>query len=335
MSAVKCAVVGVGMMGAKHAEILASSMAAELVVCCDIDLEAAVRVPPGCPFTTDMEEALDWPELDAVFIATPQQHHLLAVESAMKRNLSIFLEKPIADTLKAADSIVDMSRRYASTLVVGHMYRFDPRFRAVALAAQGGQLGNLVHVSVRLFTPDFEGQALARRTTLANENAIHAIDTLHWIAGDVERVYGEASSTGVVGQGLPDSIVATVRFRSGAVGSLQVDWALPSGSGVQSVDDVFVVGSGGVCWIDGRDSGVAVLRNNHPANFPSPLWYEGPGGRPSGLYQLEDDYFLAAIGSRAPWPISLEEARAAVAVGTAIDMSIAQRRPVELSELAR
>src|SRR4051812_3231283 len=76
MTPVRCALVGLGMMGIEHAEILASSAAAELVVCCDLDDAARARVPDGAAFTTSLDEALDAPGLEAVFIATPQSHHL-------------------------------------------------------------------------------------------------------------------------------------------------------------------------------------------------------------------------------------------------------------------
>jgi predicted dehydrogenase len=322
------------MMGTKHAEILAASALTELLVCCDIDGTAAGRVPRGAAFTTDLDEALDRPGVEAVFIATPQQHHRAAVEAAAHRRLAVFCEKPIADTLEAADAMIQLARELDLPLVIGHMYRFDPRYRAVAQAVGQGQIGRIVHVGARGLTPDFEGRILAGRTTLANENAIHGIDILRWLAGDVERVYAETSRTGVVGAGLPDSIAVTLRFSSGAVGTLQVDWALPSEAGLMSVDDLLVVGSVGVAWIDARDAGVGILANSRAPAFPGTLSYLGPGDIPGGLYQVEDEHFVRVIREGAAWPIDLPDARSALAVGIAIDRSIAEGRPVRLEELA-
>ncbi|HVA87464.1 MAG TPA: Gfo/Idh/MocA family oxidoreductase, partial [Candidatus Saccharimonadales bacterium] len=247
------------MIGIDHAAILAASPSAELVACADIDPRAAERVPSGVPFMTSLDEALATPDLDALFVCTPQAFHEDGVRRGLDRGLFVFCEKPIAHTLASADAIVRLAERYPGRLVIGHMYRFDPRWMAIQEAVSQGRLGRLVHVSLRGYTPDFEGVLLAGRTTLANENAVHGLDLLRWLAGDLERVYAEASRTGVAGDGLVDSIVVTIRFASGAIGAIETDWAMPADTGLSSEQHFSAVGSDGVAWIDLRDSGVGIL----------------------------------------------------------------------------
>ncbi len=330
---VRCAVVGVGMMGTEHAEILAASPAADLVVCCDIDEGARARVPPGIRFTASLDETMDTSGLEAVFIATPQRHHLDGIRAAVLRGLAVFCEKPIADSLEAADEIAQLAAAARTPVVFGHMYRFDPRYRAIREAIQAGRLGRLVHLSLRGFTPDFEGRLLAGRTTLAVENAVHGFDLLRWLAGEIERVYAEASTTGVAGDGLQDAIAVTIRFASGAIGSLETDWALPTATGLSSSHHFMVVGSTGVAWIDARDSGVGVLSTKAIPEFPGTLTYRDPVGTPYGLYRTEDEYFLGMVRDGRTWPVSTEDARAALAVSIAVDRSIAEARPVTLAEI--
>lgn len=116
------------MMGAQHAAILAASAAADLLVCCDTDPKATRHVPSGSTFTTSIEEALDAPGLEAVFIATPQNHHLTAVRAAVDRGLAVFCEKPVADSLAGADAIAAEALRSERPLVIGHMFRFESRY---------------------------------------------------------------------------------------------------------------------------------------------------------------------------------------------------------------
>ena len=333
MSPVRCALIGVGMMGSEHAEILGASAAAELLVCCDVDEGVRGRVPGGTAFTTSLDEALDTPGLEAVFVATPQAHHLAAVRAALERGLAVFCEKPIADNLEAADEIARLADNASTPVVFGHMYRFDPRYQAIHAAVAGGRLGRLVHLSSRGFTPDYEGRLLAGRTSLAVENAVHGFDLLRWLAGDIERVYAEASATGVAGQGLQDAIVVTLRFASGAVGSLETDWAMPTATGLSSTHHFMAVGSEGVAWIDARDAGVGILSTAATPDFPRTLAYRDPAGVPYGLYRTEDEYFLALVRDGRAWPVTTAEARAALAVSLAVDRSIAEGRPVALDEL--
>jgi len=331
-TAVRCALVGIGAMGREHAAILGASPAAELVVCCDTDSDLAARIPSGAAFTTSMAEALDFPGLEAVFIATPQSHHADAVEAAVSRDLAVFCEKPMSDGLEGATRIAAAVGRSRRPVVFGHMFRFEPRYREIQRAIADGRIGTLVHLAIRGLTPDFEGRALANRASLAVENAIHGLDVLRWMAGDIEQVYAESSRTGVTGDGLPDSLVATVRFASGAIATVESDWALPSATGIVNVDNLLVVGSGGMAWYDGRDSGAAIVSSVAGASFPGLLTFRDPAGVPYGLYRMEDEYFLAMVRDGRPWPIEIGDARAALVAALAVDRSIAEGRPVKIAE---
>jgi len=333
MKPVRCAVVGIGMMGADHAAILATSLAAELVVCCDIDPAAAGRAPAGVPFTTDFEAALATPGLEAMFIATPQAFHEDGVRRSLERGLHVFCEKPVAHTLASADAIAALGEAYPGRLVIGHMYRFDPRWIGVHAAVADGRLGRLVHLSTQGYTPDYEGRLLAGRTTLANENSIHSLDLLQWLAGPIDRVYGEASRTGVAGEGRVDAIAVTLRFASGAIGSMETDWAMPTATGLSGALHFSVVGSEGVAWIDARGSGVGVLSTRAVPAFPGTLVYNDPSGAQQGIYRVEDEFFLAKVRDGRPWPIDLAAARSALAVALAVDLSIELGRPVNVAEM--
>ncbi len=331
--AVRCALVGVGVMGRQHADILATSMLADLAVCCDIDPAGAERVPAGVPFTTSLEEALATPGLEALFIATPQPFHEGAVRAALERGLHVFCEKPIAHTLASADAIVALEAAHPGRLVIGHMYRFDPRWMALKAAVVDGRLGRIVHLSTHGYTPDYEGRALADHTSLANENAVHGLDLLQWLAGPISRVYAEASRTGVAGEGQVDAIAVTLRFESGAIGSVETDWAMPSATGLSGELHFSAVGSEGVAWIDARDSGVGVLSTQGAPAFPGTLVYRDPSGAEQGIYRVEDEYFLAGVRDGRPWPVRAAEARSALRVALAVDRSLETGAPVTVADL--
>lgn len=331
MEPVRCAIVGVGMMGAEHAAILARSPAAELVVACDTDPAVAGTLPPGVPLVADLDSALAVPGLEAVVIATPQAHHRTAVSAALARGLAVLCEKPVAHTLADADAIVALGSRTGAYLVVGHMYRFDPRYAAIAAAVHAGELGPAVQLTARGNVPDYEGRVLAGRTTLANENGVHVFDLFQWLAGPIVRVYGEASATGVLGPGLIDSIAVTVRFRSGAVGTYATSWTMPSALGYAS-DHVFSFqGATGLAWIDARQPETGIVGPG-VTRFPGTLAYRDPGGVPYGLYRTELEAFLAGVRdpARRAWPVSLAEARSALAVALAADRSMREGRPMEV-----
>ena len=330
---VRCALVGIGVMGSEHAAILATSLLADLAVCVDVNPAARERTPPGVGFTTSLDEALATPGLEALFIATPQPFHEEAVRAGLERGLHVFCEKPIAHTLESADRLVALEAAYPGRLAFGHMYRFDPRWNALHRAVEDGRLGRLVHLSTHGYTPDYEGRALADHTSLANENAIHGLDLLQWLGGPIERVYAEASRTGVAGEGQVDSLATTLRFASGAIGTLETDWAMPSATGLSSELHVSAVGSAGLAWIDARGSGVGILSTRAAPTFPGTLVFNDPSGAEQGIYRIEDEFFLAKVRDGRPWPVTASEARSALRVALAIDRSIEEGRPVTVAEL--
>lgn len=333
MTAVRCALIGVGLMGSDHAAILGASAAAELAVACDIDPAAAERLPPGTTFSTDLEVALDTPGLEAVVIATPPGHHLAAVRAAVTRGLAVFCEKPIAGSLSDADELVRLAETASAPVVIGHVMRFDPRYRALRAAVADGRLGRLVQLSIRTLAPAWQGRLLADRVSLAVEMAVHGLDVLRWLAGDIERVHGETSATGVAGPGRPDALSVTLRFRSGAIGSLDTNWALPSETGVRLMHHFMAVGAEGVAWIDARDGGTGILSTRAAAEFPFTWSHRDPAGDMQGVVRTEVEHFLGLVRDGRPWPVTAQDARAALAAALAVDRSIAEGRPVEIAEM--
>jgi predicted dehydrogenase len=330
---IRVALVGVGVMGSEHAAILATSPLAELAVCTDIDPAARERTPAGIPFTTSFDEALAADGLEALFVVTPQPFHEAAVRAALEAGLHVFCEKPIAHTLESADRLVALEAAHPGRLVFGHMYRFDPRWIALHKAVEDGRMGSLVHLSTHGYTPDYEGRALADHTSLANENAIHGLDLLQWLAGPIERVFGEASRTGVAGKGQVDAIAVTIRFASGAIGTLETDWAMPSETGLSGQLHVTAVGSEGVAWIDARGSGVGILSTRAKPAFPGTMVFNDPSGAEQGIYRLEDEFFLARIRDGRQWPVTAADARSALRVALSVDRSIEQGLPVNVADL--
>ena len=314
MKPVKCAIVGVGMMGKEHADILAASPMADLVIACDTSPSARHALPDGVALVESLEHALATPGLEAVVIATPQSHHRTAVSAAVKRGLAVFCEKPIAHSLEDADAICEMGMQPDARVVIGHCLRFDPRYRAIKEATDSGILGKPVQITARTNVPDFEGALLASRTSLAIENGVHLFDLMQWLVGPIVRVYAEATATFVLGEQLVDSIAMTVRFRCGAVGT-------------------YASSSEGLAWIDERGSGTGIVGPGS-THFPSSISYRDPSGVPYGLYRTEIEAFLRGVrdSARWLWPITLAEARAALVVALAADDSIRLGQPIAIGE---
>lgn len=329
MIPVRCAVIGIGMVGSVHAAILQACAEADLAVCCDTDPAREEVTPGGVSFHTDLDATLATPGLEAVFVCTPQHLHRPVVEQALAHGLAVFCEKPMASTLEDADAMIRAAEAAQAVLLIGHTLRFSPDYLAIHEAVSGGEIGTIVHMAARWNAPDFEGRIISGRTTVPQEMMIHDIDIMRWLAGDVERVYAEPYKPPVTGPG-PDAMVATVRFRSGAVGVLDHNWVMSAASGLESDHRLAVFGSAGSAFVENRDTPGIVFGVGRPS-LKRTTYHSDPAGIPYGAMPTEDRYFLMSVRDGRTWPISLADARAAVACAVALDESARTGEPVTLA----
>ena len=327
MKPVRCAVIGLGMIGREHAGVLAGSPLADLLACCDVDPGAAAGAPAGISVTEDLRELLDLPELEAVFVCTPQETHRQVVLQALRCGLFVFCEKPVAHTLEDADALISMPEARAGRLVIGHTLRFSPDYLAVHQAISRGAVGRIVSMAARRCVPDFEGRLIASRTNLAAEVGIHDIDVMRWLAGDIETVYAEAADMRVTGAGLTDALVGTIRFASGVVATIEINWIMSSESALKADYRLAVFGTKGSAFAEFNAPIVRVFGGEAARTG----WRDDIYGSQSGVLVTEDEHFLGMVRGTRSWPITLAEARAALAVAIAIDESARSGRPARVA----
>jgi predicted dehydrogenase len=280
--------------------------------------------PRGVRFTTQSEEALEMSGLDAIVVATPADSHRMLVEAALARSLAVLCEKPIAGTLEDADAMIRAASAKPGLLHIGHCARFDPRHRALHHQVRAGVLGDAVHLTARRVSHTGERDYYGRRTSLAVELAIHDLDLLQWLAGPIDRVFAESSADPATND-VAASIVATVRFRSGAIGTVESSWAYPEDCAITFEDGLVFVGSQGFARVDGN--GLAIYRRKNArlrSSAPEPQF---PHGSADAMTR-QAECFLSSVGIRQSWPLALHDARAALAVALAIDSSVKVGRPM-------
>jgi len=123
---IRTAVIGVGYLGAFHAEKYAALPNAELVAVVDVDLERAKSVADrlGARAFDCHREVLDM--VDAVSIVVPTQSHAQVAGEFLERGVHVLLEKPMTTTLEEADELIRIARKAGAVLQVGHLERFNP-----------------------------------------------------------------------------------------------------------------------------------------------------------------------------------------------------------------
>ena len=221
MSALRVAVLGVGMMGSFHVDALTSrTRGASVAVINDFSLEKAEQVaaPVGARVISDPIAAINDPEVDAVLIATPGAAHEEQVNACLDRGIPVLCEKPLTTDIDSAYRIVTKEVALGRSLIqVGFMRRFDPEYVALKKLITTGELGNplIVHCTHRnpAVGDHFTSEYMIR------DSVVHEVDVARFLLDEeitsVQVIKGVASSSAPVGTN--DPMVVIFETESGRV----------------------------------------------------------------------------------------------------------------------
>jgi predicted dehydrogenase len=221
----RAAVVGVGAMGRHHARIYAEMAEVELVAVADTDPEALSQAMARhhVPGFSDYRVMTEAEKPDFVSLAVPTSGHCLIATDLIERGIHVLVEKPITISIEEGRKLIGRARACGVDLSVGHVERFNPVVVALKQHLDQGRLGKLLQISVRRisgFPPRAEDVGVAL------DLATHDLDVMrHLVGAEVTRVAAE--TTQVLGRPCEDMLCGLLRFASGVVGLLNVNWLSP------------------------------------------------------------------------------------------------------------
>ena len=339
MDDVKVAIVGVGFMGKLYARILKQIPAAQLVAVCDLD-EAplklfaaeqgmAVGVFPG----GDAEAMLRrHPEIDAVFICTPEDGHAEAACLAANAGKHLFIEKPLATTIEDGKAIAAAVRGAGVKCMVGFCLRFDPRYSGAKDAVSRGEIGPVVHLYARRNSPLFILKRIGGRASGTNWVGSHDIDIMLWInESPVKSVFARDAGTASAEFPVEQAITSSLRFEDGSVAVLENVWGTVAYPGRHDRIEFQVNGARGTIEIHPVETGLGVFREGSAA-YPDTVYMPLLQGKIAGVYREEVEYFIELVrGVRAPFS-TVEDGLKALVVSDAIERSRRGKREVIVEE---
>lgn len=186
-------VVGYGMMGGWHSDALAGG-AARLHTLVGRRPEATVEFAHRYGYarwTTQLEEALADPAVDAVILANPSEQHAETALASLAHGKPTLVEIPLAMSLADADLIVAAARERNLTLGVVHPLRLRPELIALRERVAQGQ-EHIRHVGGRFFIHRLKniGATGYRRSWTDNllwHHTTHLLDAGLWLLGEPVR----------------------------------------------------------------------------------------------------------------------------------------------------
>jgi predicted dehydrogenase len=223
----KAAVIGVGSMGQNHARVYREmEHDVELVGVHDPDASKGSRIALrySVPHYLDYEKMLTEAKPELVSLAVPTMYHCEIGCDLMNRGIHVLVEKPIASTLDEAQKLIDTAKKNNVTLAVGHIERFNPVVVELRRRLRERMAGRIYKIQAQRLSPY---PSRIQDTGVVIDLASHDIDLMRFLMQeDIVRLYGETLQT--INSDREDAFNGLMRFSSGAVGVLDVNWITPT-----------------------------------------------------------------------------------------------------------
>jgi predicted dehydrogenase len=256
------AVIGSGRIGTLRARLAAKHPALGFLAISDLDpaRARALAEQTDADFHTGNNfEAIERPEVSAVFVSTPEGEHAAPIRRALELGKSVLVEKPIALTLNDADDILAMLKQTGGELRVGYSRRYKECFLRAKEQVSRGRLGAIIGGSARVYNSRAQAFNILKRDPHATpvlDVLTYYVDLMCWfLEGNPPVEIVARGKSGLIfkpaGYDADDMTWAIVTFADGAVINLGVGYCLPAQYPAQGQSDrVELLGVDGSLIID-------------------------------------------------------------------------------------
>ncbi|MFF9360206.1 Gfo/Idh/MocA family protein [Streptomyces griseoluteus] len=327
-------ILGLGRIGAFHAETLSALDAVTSLVVADPVADAAKAAAEryGAQ-VADSPEALLAAGVDGLVIAAATDAHPALIRAGVAAGVPVFCEKPVARTIAEGVAVLDAVRESGVPIQIGFNRRFDAGFMAARAAVRSGELGRLHTVRSTTLDPAPPPAAyVAASGGIFRDCSVHDFDMIRWVTGrEVSEVYAVGGNRGAayIGEaGDADTTSAVLTLDDGTIAVVSNSRHNARGHDVRmellGFADSLAVG------LDDR----LPIRSAEPGvTFPSGTPHDFFMDRFTDAYRAELAAFTEVVAGARPSPCTIEEALEAGWIAEACTLSLREHRPVTLTEV--
>ncbi|HVS90361.1 MAG TPA: Gfo/Idh/MocA family oxidoreductase [Candidatus Acidoferrum sp.] len=221
---IRVGVIGYGYWGPNVVRNLHGLDSARVEMVCDKNPAALARVRktyPGISTTSDANDVLRSPNVDAVAVITPVWTHYELAKAALENGKHVFVEKPLTSNRAQAEELIELAERKKLTIMVDHTFLFTGAVRKIRELTENGVLGNLYYydslrVNLGLFQHD---------VSVIWDLAPHDLSIMDYL------IKKEPEAIVATGErhlnGMEDVAFLTLHFPDSVIAHINVNWLSP------------------------------------------------------------------------------------------------------------
>lgn len=282
--------------------------------------------------TKDYKEILADPEIDAVMICSSTDTHSSISVEAINAGKHVFCEKPVDHSIEKIQAVADALAGKNLKFQVGFNRRFDHNFAAIRKAVDDGRIGQPHIVKITSRDPEPPNPAYIKVSGgIFLDMTIHDFDMATFLVNsDVEEVYVQSAvlvDPAIGEQGDVDTAIITMKMANGAL--CVIDNSRKAAYGYDQRAEVF--GSKGMVSTSNDTLSSAVIADENGVTGEKPLFFFLE--RYMQSFTEEVTQFVDAIENDKDVPVGIHAGMQSVKIGLAAKKSVAEHRPVKLSEI--
>ncbi len=342
---IRYALIGCGRISPNHI-LAALNNKLNIVALCDIEPDKATKhlidfeLPSSVRAYSDYKEMINKEKIDLIAIATESGKHADIAKYCIQHKINIIIEKPIALSLRDADEIINMAKKYNVIVSACHQNRFNKSIQKIRESVEHNRFGRLFYGTAHIRWnrgQDYYTQAPWRGTweqdggALMNQ-CIHNIDLLRWMLGnEIDEVFAYTDNLNHSFIETEDLGVALVKFKNGSYGIIE---------GTTNIypknleETLFIFGEKGTIKAGGKSVNIIEEwlfgdKIDNAEEVKAKYHENPPTVYGFGHTPLYADVISAIIEKRQPY-VTAEDGRRALELVLAIYKSAAEGKPVKL-----
>lgn len=332
----KFGIIGTGIMGKAGGRILQLVEDVEVIALADISeatLKQAATEFNISAIYTNYKDMLEKKELDAVYIATPDQYHKDACIDSMRAGCNVLVEKPMATKQEEAEEIYKVVNETGKKFQVNFNHRWLAPYHKIKTIIDEGQLGEPIIGFARknnpIFVPTEMLASWAKDSSPAWFMSSHDIDLMvWWFDANPVEVYSRGIKRVLKSKGMDtyDGIQSMVTFENGQFATFEAAWIYPNSSPYMPDSFMEVIGTKGTTHINRKDEAIdAILEDKFtcPRTFLNQqVFGEWVGAMPSSVRS-----FVNACKNDTETAVNAKEGLRSTSILDAIHRSLKSEKP--------
>jgi predicted dehydrogenase len=223
---VRVGVVGLGYWGPNLVRVLVETPGVELTWISDLDesrFERLSRRYPAARTTTEIDDLLNDPSLDAIALATPVNTHHPLARRCLEAGKHVLVEKPLAPSGAEAEELVALAESQERVLMCGHTFLYSPPVRHAKELLEAGDLGDVLFVSSSRVNLGLHQKDVSVIWDLAP----HDLSILRYWLDETPHTVSAVGRDSIV-EGVPDVAFLTLQYPSRVLANVELSWLAPS-----------------------------------------------------------------------------------------------------------